>query len=379
MLGVLRHFSVILVAAFVVLLGTAAFRTAAQDSIALDLQSELDIGFNCPVSSTLNPDQTQLWIVMDNCGGSGYSILIYDLASGTFIKARDDDFTPFFETLTFEQWVASYVSPFAYTANDTLELIFADSMQDYDTGRIVAPVSGDTPAESTTILLNLEMLQNLIPDYAGFPESTVYNADHTIAAVSDVSSIHILDLHSGDELFVIDTPDGSERYFPVFAPDGQSLYIPYLLNYDDMNDFSSSFTIYSLPDGAVSAAYNAPTPFFWPSPDNRFIAGIVPDPAGDDSGDSLLIVFDRETGNISPSVPINEPARHATECVNDGRSLADVDFTVPGDLPITSLIWLPDSSGFYTTNSFGGAAVGGGRTCYLDYSRLRLYSVQSSG
>ncbi len=354
-----------------------AFSATAQDSPTVILQSELNIGFNCPVAATVSPDQAQLWIMTDNCVGSGYAILIYDIASESFIQVRNDDFAPFFETLTFEQWVASYVSPFAYTANDTLELIFADSIQDYDTGRIVAPISGDGSAESTTILLTLETLQNLIPGYAGYPESTVYNADHSIAAVSDVASIHILDLHSGDELFVIDTPDGSESYFPVFAPDGQSLYVSRLLNPDDITDNSASLSVYSLHDGAVTATYEVPTAFLWPSPDNQWIAGTIPDPSGDDSGDSLLIVANLATGNVSQPLPINEPTRRAAECVNDGRSIADLDFTVEGDLPISSLIWLPDSSGFYTTNSYGGDAISGGRPCFLDYSRLRLYSIQT--
>ncbi|MBE2182124.1 MAG: hypothetical protein IAE89_01750 [Anaerolineae bacterium] len=350
----------------------------AQTAPTLNLQAELDIGFNCPVASALSPDQAQMWILMDTCGNRNYSILVFDLTTNTFISVRDDNFMPFFESLTYEQWVSSFTSPFAYTTNDTLELIYADSAQNYDTNRIVIPASGEEAAESLTILLDLETLESLIPGYAGYPESTIYNADHTIAAVSDVASIHIFDLQTGDELFVIDTPDGSEGYFPIFAPDGQSLYVPRLLNFDDMTDNSASLSVYSLHDGAVTATYDVPTAFFWPSPDNQWIAGTIPDPSGDDSGDSLLIVVNLATGNVSQPLPTNEPARHAVACMNDGRSLADVDFTVEGDLPITSLIWLPDSSGFYTTNSYGGDAVGGGRLCFLDYSRLRLYLVQPS-
>lgn len=364
--------------AFIALFGTAAFRAFAQDAPTVHLQSELDIGFNCPVGSALNPDQAHLWILFDTCGGENYTVLIYDLVNNTFIKVREDDFAPFFETLTYEQWVSSFTSPFAYTPDETLELIYADGTQEYDTGRVIAPISGDEPAVPSTILLNLETLDSLIPGYAGYPESTIYNADHTIAAVSDVANIHIIDLRTGDELFVINTPDGSERYFPVFAPDGQSLYVPYLLNYEDMTDYSAGANVYSLADGAVTAAYEIPTPFFWPSPDNRFVAGIVPDPAGDDSADNLLLVVDLNTGSVSQTLPINEPARRATQCMNDGRSLTDFDITLDGNLPITSLIWLPDSSGFYTTNSYGGDALGGGRLCILDYSRLRFYTVDAS-
>lgn len=379
MLQILRRkFAVIAGIAFIALLGANAFRILGQDAPTVNLQSELNIGLNCPVSSTLNADQTQLWILLDNCYGEDYTVLIYDLTSSTFITIRDDDFAPFFESLSVDQWVSSFVSPFAYTSDEMLEVIYTDDTQDYDTGRARAPISGDIPAEPSTILLNRETLENLIPGYAGYPETTVYNADHTLAAVSDLTSIHVIDLLTGSELFAMNTPEGSEQYFPVFSPDSQSLFIPRLINFNDATDNSAALSIYSLPDGAITATYEVPTAFFWPSPDNRLIAGMIPDPNGDDSNDQLLIIMDLSTGSVSQPQPINEPAHTVSQCVNDGHSIADLNHSIEGDLPITSLIWLPDSSGFYTTNSYGGEALGGGRLCILNYSRLRLYSVLAS-
>jgi len=71
-----------------------------------------------------------------------------------------------------------------------------------------------------------------------------------------------------------------------------------------------------------------------------------------------------------------EPSRKLMACANDGRDMSDLDITVTGRLSVRDITWLADSSGFFTVQSYGGAAMGGGgRACYLDYSRLRHYRV----
>ncbi|MEP6985297.1 MAG: hypothetical protein ABI970_06860, partial [Chloroflexota bacterium] len=79
------------------------------------------------------------------------------------------------------------------------------------------------------------------------------------------------------------------------------------------------------------------------------------------------------------SQPITIPEKpHApTECLNSGKKIsADVGFMTRGDLFVMDLIWVPDSSGFATVNSYLGDGSGGGGFCAFDYSRLRVYQVQ---
>ncbi len=139
---------------------------------------------------------------------------------------------------------------------------------------------------------------------------------------------------------------------------------------DNYDNYNSKLFIYSLPDGAVEESIALPTPFIYSSPDGRYLAI--------QTGDSQVGFVELATGNLSPTLPINEKEEQVLKCLNSGKDLSDVDFTKSGSLPIKRLQWLPDGAGFITTNTYSGQAVGGGSVCYLDYSRLRQYSVASN-
>ena len=55
--------------------------------------------------------------------------------------------------------------------------------------------------------------------------------------------------------------------------------------------------------------------------------------------------------------------------------MSDVDFTVSGTLQLIGVNWLPDSSGFVITRSYGGEAAGGASVCTFDTSRLNVIEV----
>jgi hypothetical protein len=95
--------------------------------------------------------------------------------------------------------------------------------------------------------------------------------------------------------------------------------------------------------------------------------------------DDQIAVMDLAGNLTSEPVAIFEEPRHATICANDGRDISDVDFTVSGRLTLVDVDWLPDSSGFFTVNSYGGEGAGGGRLCLFNYSRLRQYTVAGGG
>jgi hypothetical protein len=323
---------------FALCLSSAAQSTAQEDALPLQQTAEYDLSFDCPVASTFDP--------------------------------ADDTFLPALAPLD-DQWLFPETHPFAFTPDGALDILYNDA-DSYDVLNLRLTLDGEPAPDDTRTLPTFDTVNTLIPDYDGYLESTVYNPDHTLAAVPNTASFHIIDLQSGAELFSIDAAPDVFASVPTFSADGQLLYVTTFNNIDDMNDYSAVLRAYRLPGGDLLESYDVPSAFLWISPNGQYAVGLIADNQGESQ---TLIVTELETGRTSVGVEMYEPARKLTACVNDGRDMSDVDFTVSGKLPVRDITWLPDSSGFLTVQSYGGEAAGGGSPCFFNYSRLRHYSV----
>ena len=353
---------------FSILLGLS---TASAQTLDVQMSAEYDIGFDCPETAVLDSAATTMWVLMNNCGDSGYSLRGFSTADGSPVN---DEASSFSDALTVLDDVGFYYhnSPIAFTPDGMLDILY-NAGDDYNTYNVQLPLDGAAPANDAMTLLNLETVNNLIPGYAGYLETTVYNADHTLAVVMDTLKYYVIDLQTGAEVLAINEPGGTDITFPSFSEDGQRLYIARFSNPDDIDDYSGTLSIYSLPEGALLQTYDVPSALLWVSPNEQYAAFTIGSSTGD--GDVLGVV-ELVTGAVSLMLPINEPPSKLMACANDGRDMSDEDFTASGRFSLTSLNWLPDSSNFFTVNSYGGEAAGGGRVCFFNYSRLRQYSVE---
>lgn len=343
----------------------AAAQTGAP---ALALQAEYDIGFDCPVSAALDTTGV-LWVLMDNCFNYQYTLRGFGVEDGSPVPGGSaDDFAVALADL--EEGLPWYTA-MAFTPDGALDILYSaySAPQTYDIRNLRLGLRAEAPADTRAVLPTLPALEALIPGFAGYPEVTVYSADHTRAVVVEETRFTIIDLQAGEILLTMDIPAGTYGSFPAFTGDGQLLAIARLNDRDDYNTLESTLTFYSLPGGEEVASIPVPTPYLWLSPDRRTAAALL------DS--DTLIAIDLTSGNASQSLYIFERPTFIPRCLNNGQDISDVGFTTRGELYVMDLEWLPDSSGFLTVNSYmGDGAQGSGSDCIFNYSRLRLYSVR---
>lgn len=327
---------------------------------------ERSIGFDCPVAQALSPDGETLWVLMRGCfSRSGYALLAFNAADGEPV-ALEADYTEALEPLR-EGEVIGSTNPMGFMDANTLSIRYSER-ETYAVRSVALTLDGQ-PAVPMT---DDESLMALLSQYAEYPEFSIYSDDHRLAFVVGSASAHVLDVVSGEELFSVSYPAETYNAYPTFSPDSSIIYIAQLIEPENFESYESVLTAYSLPDGAVIDSWPVPSPFVWVSPDGRYAAAEI---GANDGTSSDLLLANLETGGVSAPLALFEPPRRAVACVNDGRSLSDVDFTVSGTLALIRVNWLGDSSGFVYTRSSGGEAVGGGRPCALDSSRLNRVTV----
>jgi len=347
--------SLSIIALVMVLFGSTALYSHAQDA-DLSLAAEYDLGFDCPVSATLAPDQTVIWVLMDSCSGRNFRLRGFDVADGTPINDETNDFADALTPLE-DGYVDWFVNPLAFTPDGDLSIRYY-AEETYDSLTLLVSLENGEATLQTNDSLNA-----LFRQFTDYPETTVYNHDHTLGAVIGETSLHLIDLQTETELMALEVEDFN--IFPSFSPDGTRLYAAILDDFGDVENFASTVYVYSLPDGELLTSFSVPTPFLYPAPNGQYAALQV--------GDSELSVLNLETGVSSPAVRFSEDPKPITECLNTGNSMTDFDYRSSGNLPLVGLAWLPDNSGFMTLHSYQGDGVFGGTPCFFDYSRLRLY------
>ena len=350
------------------LLGVSALSTAAQsETPGVTPAAEYNIGFDCPIAQALSPDGAVLWVLMQGCFSRAYSLQAFSVADGAPVDAGSD-YSEALEPLR-AGYVDSFTNPMAFTPEGVLSIHYVDN-ETFQPRSLTISLEG----EAATPLISDEALADLLSSYTDYPETTVFSADHAQAAVVGVAELHVLDLTTGEERFSLSTGPAEYNAFPSFSADGQTLYLAQLDAPDDMNDYSATLSAYHLPDGAPLDSAAMPSPFAWISPDGRYAAALL---GSNDNTAADLFVVDLASGGQTEPFPLYEPPSRVLACANDGRNMSDVDFTASGRLNLTSVSWLPDSSAFVFTRSYGGESAGGARPCAFNYSRLNRFDVNA--
>ena len=345
-----------------------AAANAQDDSLTLIDTAVYDIGFDCPVTSTLSPDGTILWILMDNCGDSRRNLQAFNVADGT--KVNEEDYAEALAPLD-AHYIDHFTNPLAFTPDGDLSIRYIDP-DTYESSSIVISLA-DGDAEITFS----EGYNTLLSSISEYPESSVYNADHTRVAVASGSSIHILDVQEESEVVEIEVEGGTDYAFPSFSADGSQLHLVVLNNPDDFEDNTAALFIYALPDGEQVAQYDLPSFSAWVSPNGQYAALIL---GSNNIGEREdLFVMELESGRISPALSLLEEPTRVLTCANRQSDLSDLNIMTDAYYTAVGIRWLQDSSGFLLPLSYGGDGLGGGELCLLDYSRLRSFAVEDSG
>jgi WD40 repeat protein len=299
---------------------------------------------------------------MDNCGDGDYLLQAYDL----FTQEPLADASVDLAIIESDGYAVDHsVTPLGFIDDTTLELI-AYERETYQLLRYEIDI------EALTVTPNIETSQTLnetLSAYTPYIEFATYSPDHRYALASDDANSYLLDLHTGDVLHTVDT----YAAFAAYSHDMQFVFITVFEDIEDYENYNGILTIYDLtqlPGAAPLDEMTLPSTFVFPSPNGTYLALQV--------NDSELGLFNIFTGEQTPLITMWEQPRPVQRCENTGADMSDVDFTMSGQLALTSLQWFPDSSGFITLNSYGGEGAQGGTVCYFNHSRLRHYGVSAN-
>lgn len=351
---------------FVLTFLLSSFLAAAQTAPVITNNTEYVLGSDCPAAQALSPDGTVLWVLMLDCDGRGsatvatYFISDGSPAAGTFSVLTSDEA----RAITIDY----FTHPLGFTAEGNVSIRAIDKETYAPRGLVISPDRSDIPAP----VIDDAALNELLLSVSEYPEMAVYDDDHTRAAITGSTALTVFDLTTGETLLSLPVEEETYNAYPSFSPDGQTLHVARLDDLEDIESYAATVTSYNLSDGSVTGSFAAPSFIIWVSPDGKLAAV---ERGSNDSTVSELILVDTATGAVSDPFSLYEPARRLMACTNSGRSMSDIDATVSGRLQITGLNWLPDSSGFVITRSYGGEALGGSTLCTLNTSRMNVIEV----
>lgn len=328
--------------------------------------TQYDLGVECPVAQTLSADGTTLWVLMAGCFLADTQLLAYDLTDGSSLEVElPDNLSALFDSLTGELSANGLNAMTFLDDEETLLSIRYNEAETYLPRNLVLSLTDGTLLDPDP---SDERITEALLAVTEYPESAIYSPSHTLAAVAEASALSVVDLPSGEVIFSLPLEFEYNAY-PSFSLDEAKLYVGTFDNPDDYDDYDSTLSVYSLPDGELLATYDVLSAFVWVSPDERYAVG---ETGSSDGTSSDLFITDLTTGEMSSPIALYEPSRQLVACTNDGRNMSDVDFTVDGRLSLAGLSWFPDSSGFAYTRSYGGDGAGGGLPCSFDTSRLNV-------
>jgi hypothetical protein len=365
----LRQRKAALVILVVLILATTISLSIAQDSLNLVQTAEYDIGFDCPVSSLLDPAGTTVWVLMNSCGDRRHSLRAYNVADGTQLDGDDyaDDLV-----ILDGVYIDLFITPLGFTPAGDLSIRYND-LETYASHNLLIPLASGGAVETQTSAT----YDALLAEISDYPEFSVYSPDHTRVVAAGGTSFHVLDVQAETEIIEIAVEGGAEYALASFSADGQHLHVIRFNNPDDMEDFSSTLLIHSLPDGALLNEYTLPSSAIWVSPDETLAAVQL---FSNDVGEkSELVIIDLESGLTSLAANLLEDPKPVLTCLNTGNDVSDVGLMTSGYLTLTSLHWLPDNSGIILPLSYNGdGAASSSGNCLFNYSRLRTYSIEAA-
>jgi hypothetical protein len=351
---------------FVLTFLLSSFFAAAQTAPVITNNTEYVLGTDCPAAQALSPDGAVLWVLMLDCDSRGsatvatYFISDGSPAAGTFSVLTSDEARA--------MYVDHFTHPLAFTAEGNLSIRAIESETYTPRGLVISPDRSDVPAP----VIDDATLNELLLSVSEYPEMAIYSHDHLRVAITGSTALTVFDLTTRETLLSLPVDEETYNAYPSFSPDGQTLYVARLDDLDDVESYAATVTSYDLTDGSETGSFAAPSFIVWVSPDGKYAAAEL---GSNDGTISELFVVDTATGAVSEPFSLYEPSRRLTACTNSGRNMSDVDFTVSGTLQLTGLNWLPDSSGFVVTRSYGGEASGGASVCTFDTSRMNVFEV----
>jgi WD40 repeat protein len=347
---------------------SAFFVAAAQTAPIITNNTEYDIGTGCPEAQTLSPDGKTLWVLLSDCAyisGGGVALTAYSAEDGALAA---EPIPVYFHDATQASYIDHFTNPLGLTVDGHFSIRYNDSETYAPQSTTIVADGSDAPAS----VIDDAALAELLLSVSDYPEGAIYSHDHTRVAITGDTAMTVFDLLTGDTLFSLPVEEETYNAYPSFSPDGETLYVAALDDYEDMESYAATVTSYDLTDGSVTGSFAAPSFIVWVSPDGKYAAV---ETGSNDGTVSELVVVDTETDAVSEPFSLYEPPRRVTACTNDGRSMSDVDFTASGTLALIGVNWLPDSSGFVITRSYGGEGAFGGSICTFDTSRLNVIRV----
>lgn len=336
---------------------------AAQSTVPPITNTQYEIGFDCPAAQALSSDGMTLWVLMEGCLSRVSKLQAFNVADGTPIETGNSDTFSSALAVLSGHYVDDSTNPMALLEDDTVLSLYYIDAETYAPRNVLLSLSDGEILPPT---LDDEDRNALFLTATEYPETTVYNYDHTQAAVIGAEFLTVFDLPTSEVIFSLPLEDEFNAY-PSFSKDGTVLYVGQFDNVEDMNNYASTLSIYSLPDGELLSSYSVPSAFLSVSPDQRYATAEI---GSNDGTSSDIFIVDLDSGASTDPIALYEPSRKLMACANDGRNMSDVDFTVSGILSLSGLDWLPDSSGFVYTRSYGGEGAGGGLPCAFNTSRL---------
>lgn len=265
------------------ILGAPISIYAAQGSgINLIQTAEYDIGLDCPVTAALDPAGTTLWVLMDNCFQYDYSLHAYNAADGTPMNVDDySDALMILEGI----YVDLFTTPMGFIPAGDLSIRY-DDPETYESINLLIPLANEGAATTQTSAT----YGALLAEYSDYPEFAVYSPDHTRVVVAAGTSFHVLDVQAETEIVEIPVEGSTDHALASFSANGEHLDVIRFNNPENMNDFSSTLLIYSLPDGVLLHQYSVPSSAIWVSPDE---AGSYMGDGAAGSGGSCLFNYSR--------------------------------------------------------------------------------------
>jgi hypothetical protein len=344
------------------------FQAGAQGVPQLQRMSEFSLGDLCPLSGALmSPDGETVWSVVSNCAtDNAVSVVGLSVADGS-VSARSQHLGI---EIAGEQ-TFFYDPSLSWGGDGTLNVDLTHVMSGVTTSFTVDQESGAVRSVANSPrVLTRAVVRAALPSFGGRLDSVRYSDDRSLAVTGDVSTLYVFDVASG-ELVTSQTPapDG-QLSWTWFSPDGRHVYATEYVEPDNWDNFAVNLYIYDAATGDQVAVHEVPFAIINLSPDERFALLRTGGPRQNVA--PSLTVFDLVNGTLSTSLATASTAITLDTCKNDGR--AAVSPWVSDDPTRSSVVWLPDSSGFVTLNS-DSFSYG---TCLSNDSRLRVYAVTGS-